>query len=181
MLVHLRDGSAQASVMCCHTETEAADQTFYITQSQYTDTRPTNPSTDPITSGAWQGSHGVPILKSLIWLDPEKSCRKRDLNSGSCTLEADALTTWPTRWWKNGEAPAVDLDLMKQVHLLPWKRNSGFLFPIVFLLCFFFFFFFSLLLFFVSILSTLPTHSPTCFSVALFSQYHQKKLDNDYL
>ena len=42
---------------CCHTETEVEDQTFYLTQSQYTDTRPTSPSADPITPGAWQGSH----------------------------------------------------------------------------------------------------------------------------
>ena len=41
----------------CHTEIEAADQTFYLTQSQYTDTGPTSPSDDPITPGAWQGSH----------------------------------------------------------------------------------------------------------------------------
>ena len=43
--------------MCCHTEIEAADQTFPLTQSQYTDTGPTSPSADPITPGAWQGSH----------------------------------------------------------------------------------------------------------------------------
>ena len=42
---------------CCHTDTEVADQTFYLTQSQYTDTGPTGPSADPITPGAWQGSH----------------------------------------------------------------------------------------------------------------------------
>ena len=42
---------------CCHTETEAADQTFHLIQSQYTDTGPTSPSADPITPGAWQGSH----------------------------------------------------------------------------------------------------------------------------
>ena len=42
---------------CCHTETEVADPTFYLTQSQYTDTGPTSPSADPITPGAWQGSH----------------------------------------------------------------------------------------------------------------------------
>ena len=45
MLVYLRD------------ETEAADSTFYLTQSQYTDTGPTSPSTDPITPDTWQGSH----------------------------------------------------------------------------------------------------------------------------
>ena len=42
---------------CYHTEIKVADQTFYLTQSQYTDTRPTSPSADPITPGAWQGNH----------------------------------------------------------------------------------------------------------------------------
>ena len=42
---------------CCHTEIQVADQTFYLTQSQYTDTGPTSPNTDPITPGAWQDSH----------------------------------------------------------------------------------------------------------------------------
>ena len=37
---------------CCHTEIEVADQTFYLTQSQYTDLGPTSPSTDPITPDA---------------------------------------------------------------------------------------------------------------------------------
>ena len=37
--------------MCCHTEIEVADQTFHLTQSQYTDTGPTSPSTDRITPG----------------------------------------------------------------------------------------------------------------------------------
>ena len=65
--------------LCCHTEIEAADQTFYLTQSQYgdpqssswgrkkkTDTGSASPSADPITPGAWQGSHGVPIPKLLV-------------------------------------------------------------------------------------------------------------------
>ena len=42
---------------CCHTEIEVADPTFCLTQSQCTDTGPTSPSADPITPGAWQGSH----------------------------------------------------------------------------------------------------------------------------
>ena len=42
---------------CCHTETEAAAPTVHLTQSQHTDARPTAPSTDPVTPGAWQGSH----------------------------------------------------------------------------------------------------------------------------
>ena len=42
---------------CCHTEIEVADQTFYLTHSQYTDSGSTSPSTNPITPGDWQGSH----------------------------------------------------------------------------------------------------------------------------
>ena len=42
---------------CCHTEIEAADSTCNLTHSQYTDTRQTSPRADPITPGAWQGSH----------------------------------------------------------------------------------------------------------------------------
>ena len=57
MRVYLRDGSAQTNFTCCHTEIEAADQTFHLTQSQYTDPGPTSPSADPRTPGAWQGSH----------------------------------------------------------------------------------------------------------------------------
>ena len=34
---------------CCHTELEVADQTLYLFKSQYTDTRRTSPSADPIT------------------------------------------------------------------------------------------------------------------------------------
>ena len=39
----------------------------------------------------------VPVFKSPVWPDPEKSLGKRDLNPQSSTLEADALTTRPQR------------------------------------------------------------------------------------
>ena len=38
---------------CRHTEIEVADQSFRITQSQYTNTGPTSPSNYSITPGAW--------------------------------------------------------------------------------------------------------------------------------
>ena len=82
---------------CCHTETEATDQTFFLTQSQYTDTGLTSPSAAPITSGAGRVATGVPILKSLVWLDPENLCCKRDSNPRSSALQADALNTRPTK------------------------------------------------------------------------------------
>ena len=70
---------------CCHTEIEVADQTVYLTQSQYTDTGPTNHNADPITPGAWQGSQWSADST------PKKSRRKRDSNPGSSALDADAL------------------------------------------------------------------------------------------
>ena len=85
---------------CCHTEIEVADQTFHLTQSQYTDSGPTSPSTDPITPGAWPGSHWRANFKVTGMTRPRrKSRRKRDSNPGSSALEADALTTRPTRRW----------------------------------------------------------------------------------
>ena len=59
--------------MCCHTEIEVADQTFYLTQPQYTDTGPTSPNADPVMPGGWKGSHWSANFKSLVWLNTEKS------------------------------------------------------------------------------------------------------------
>ena len=75
-------GSAQTILRAATLRIQVAYQTFH--RSQYTDTRPTSPSTDPITSGAWQGSH---------WYDStrKKSCRKWNSKTGSSALEADAF------------------------------------------------------------------------------------------
>ena len=59
--------------MCCHTEIEVADQTFHLTQSQYTDTGPASPSTDPITPGAWQGSHWSANFEVTGMTQPKKN------------------------------------------------------------------------------------------------------------
>ena len=53
---------------------------------------------------------GVPMFKSLAWLDPKKSpwgkipMEKAGIDPGSAALEADTLTTWPTRrsLWLSG-------------------------------------------------------------------------------
>ena len=50
---------------CCHTEIEAADQTFYLTQSQYTDTEPTSLSADPVMSDACCGRE-VLTLSNMV-------------------------------------------------------------------------------------------------------------------
>ena len=103
--------------MCCNTEIEVADQTFYLTQPQYTDTGPTSPSTDPITPGPWQCSHWMAILKS-VWPDLEKSswC-KGELNPRSFTLVADALTA---RWVKRFK---VSEEATQSLSTLEKKKN----------------------------------------------------------
>ena len=58
---------------CCHTEIEVADQTFYLTQSQYTDIGPTSPSADPITPGAWLGSHWCANFEVTGMTQPRKN------------------------------------------------------------------------------------------------------------
>ena len=69
---------------CCHIEIQVADQTLYLTQSQYTDTGPTSPSADPITPGAWQGSHWSANFQVTGMTRPRKNpgasgIRTRDL------------------------------------------------------------------------------------------------------
>ena len=56
----------------CRTQIQVADQTFHLTQSQYTDTGPTSPRADPITPGAWQGSHWGAIFLSH-WHDSTRN------------------------------------------------------------------------------------------------------------
>ena len=90
---------------CGHTEIEVAYPTFHLTQSQYTDTGTTSPSADPISPGAWQGSHWSAKFLSH-WYDSTpgtKSRRKRDLNPGSSVLEADTLPTRSTRRYTEEE------------------------------------------------------------------------------
>ena len=53
---------------CCHTETEASHQTCHLTQPQYTDTRPSNASADPIMPAAWQGAIAVPVVFAFACL-----------------------------------------------------------------------------------------------------------------
>ena len=69
---------------CCHTEIKVADPTFHLTRSQHTDTGPTSPSTDPITPGAWQGSHWSANFEVTGMTRPRKNpvasgIRSRDL------------------------------------------------------------------------------------------------------
>ena len=112
---------------CCHTEIEVADQTFHLTQSQYTDTGPTSPSTDPITPGAWQGSHWYQCLSHWYDSTPKKSLLKWDSNPGSSALEAEALTTRPTKWLSAGERDewTGDCDARKGTVAVRYRERKG--------------------------------------------------------
>ena len=59
--------------MCCHTEIEAADHTFYLTQSQILTPGQPAPALTQQHRVPGRVAIGVPIFKSLVWLDGEKS------------------------------------------------------------------------------------------------------------
>ena len=85
----------------CHIETEVADQLLSTSPSRRTCIlTPGRPVLRLTLYRQTPGRvvTGVPIFKPLVWLDPEKSRRKRDSNPGSSALEADTVTTRPTRW-----------------------------------------------------------------------------------
>ena len=80
-----------------NTEIEAGNQTFYLIQSQIADTGLTSPHVDPISPGAWQSCHWstnfkVTGISYSIW-----KTAKAGIDPESAALEADALTTRPTR------------------------------------------------------------------------------------
>ena len=52
----------------CHSEKEVTDQTCCLTQSQYSDTRPTSPSTGSIVTVCGKVATGVSVLKSQVSL-----------------------------------------------------------------------------------------------------------------
>ena len=54
--VYLRNEYAKTTVRAA-TLRQIADQTFYLTQSQNTDTGPTSRSADPVTPGIGLGNH----------------------------------------------------------------------------------------------------------------------------
>ena len=98
MLVNLRDGSSQTIVRSA-TLRQKLQIKLSISPSHSTLTL-----SQPVTALTLQAqapgrvTTGVPILKSLAGLDPEKFSRcKRESNPGSAAFEADPLTTRPKR------------------------------------------------------------------------------------
>ena len=63
MLTYLRDRSAQTVVRVAILRVEVADQTFYLTQSQYTDTGPTSSALTLQRQATGRVATGAPSLK----------------------------------------------------------------------------------------------------------------------
>ena len=81
MPVYLWEGFSQTI------EKVVSDQTFYLTQSQYTDTGPTSRSTDAITPGTWQGSHCSAHFSVTGMTRPGKNAHgERGNRAGSAAL-----------------------------------------------------------------------------------------------
>ena len=130
---------------CCHTEIEAADPTFHLTQSQCTDTGPTSPSADPITPGAWQGSHWSANFEVTGMTGPRKNpgasgIRTRDLPLSRRTPKplgqrgglkektlfvVDDFITWATgrRW----QTKVLDTCTVTQLNILRQESVKSFL------------------------------------------------------
>ena len=98
---------------------------MHHTQSQYTDTGLTSPSADPITPGAWQGSHWSANFEVTGMTRPEKSRRKRDSNPRSSAPEVDALTTRPTRLSQNGEPQRYTVEVAYNESPGAFKSDSS--------------------------------------------------------
>ena len=104
---------------CCHTEIEVADQTFYLTQSQYTDTRPISHNADPIMPGAWQGSRWITNFSVTGMTRPKKrSTPKMGIDPRSDACEADPLSTRPSRRSRKREG-------RKTGHCITKARSDG--------------------------------------------------------
>ena len=94
-------GTYLLNFTCCHTEIEVVDQTFYLTQSQYTDTGPTSPNADPITPGAWQGSHWSANFEVTGMTRPRKNPGASGIRTRDLPLSR--RTPYHSRWSVGGE------------------------------------------------------------------------------
>ena len=130
---------------CCHTETEVVDQTFHLTQSQYTDIRPNSPSADPHSASRTRGNFspnctmtsGQPSSRNR-WVP---TLRSRGSNSHPRFLypsgERLLQTTWPmselphlTNWIHTTILflllqRSTAMQVSSSVRLMPQNQSSG--------------------------------------------------------
>ena len=88
--IHLDNGT------CCHSEIESVGQTFHLTQSQYTDTRPTIPTQILQCQAPGRVDTGVPIFSVTGMIQPgKKICSKSRNWTQVCYSWGKRLTTRP--------------------------------------------------------------------------------------
>ena len=110
---------------CCHTEIEVADQTFYLTQSQYTGTWPTSLSADP-NAKRLAGQPLESQYLSLARLDNDKSPTvKAEVEPRPAVLKADVYPQGP----RGGSLPGRNEELtisclLASLHVLASPRWS---------------------------------------------------------
>ena len=76
----------------CTAEREVSDQTFYLIQSQYTDTVPTSPDADPKTPGAPHCCHwSISFSVTGMTRPGKRPTTQAGIEPRPAALEADAL------------------------------------------------------------------------------------------
>ena len=98
MLVYIRDGSAQTIVRTATLRYKLKIKLSISPSCSILTPGWPVPALTPWCQTLGKVATGVPIFKSPVWLDREKSGHMWDSNPRSSALEADALTTWPTKW-----------------------------------------------------------------------------------
>ena len=110
------------NLTCSHAEIEVADPTFYLTQSQCTDTGPTSPSADPVAPGAWQDSHwSVNVLVTGMTRPRKKIPAQAGFEPGTFRSRGGRLTTRPTRRSQWQRRPPRERRTWVRLPLTPWS------------------------------------------------------------
>ena len=103
---------------CCHTETEAADQTFYLTQLQYTDIGPTSPSAEPLSPGAWQGSQWSVNFEVTGMTQPRK-------NPGASGIRTRDLPFSRRTPYHSANEAVFEVKDVCSLHCFAWTHSEG--------------------------------------------------------
>ena len=88
--------------MCCHAETEVADQTCCLVQSQRVDIRSSSSSTNPECRASGMVACAAPGFISLVWFD-----RGSGFNPTVCSCHIGSLTTSQLRHERQKEDTAT--------------------------------------------------------------------------
>ena len=91
---------------CCHTETEVADPTFYLTLLRYPDTGPTSASTDCLKPDSGQGRQWSTLKKKLS--HSYDSAREKNINGESGNGSQGPVSWRPTsvKWRQSSVHPS---------------------------------------------------------------------------